>query len=86
MKNDIVWTTEDGKELAMHEITTDHLHNIIRLIEKRAEKGIRIISKLDEWLGNKRITRLRGDAVKERFKYDLFFHEAVRRHILYNDK
>lgn len=86
MADEIVWTTKDGDELTMKEITNSHLCNIVRLLRRKSlahlSDGYGFMSMLQ---GEMAIDAAESQIDLEQGVYleaiDLFEAEAKRRHI-----
>lgn len=69
-----------GKPTPLSQLTTDHLHNIISLINKKAEEGV--FSKVrvgdnDNWWDEQHV--IYGDEVRKKFHYDEYKKELDSR-------
>lgn len=43
-----IWTTKDGRDIPIEEMTDAHLLNTIRFVRRRAEEGVKVVTWWDE--------------------------------------
>lgn len=72
--------TSDGKQIAIQNLTTEHLKNIINWIEKKAEEGVLV--SYDPYLE----ALLKGEDAKRHFNYSVYINELNRRKELIGNK
>ncbi len=75
-----IWQLPNNKWVTMEEIKNDHLLNIIKWIEKKAEEGIRTgggTCPEDFWFDD-----LDEDEVKNQYRYKEFVKEAFKRDLI----
>jgi len=76
------WETQNGDEIEYKELKDDHLLNILRWIERRAENGIEICTAGyegdDDFMTGDCYT-IEGDEVLERYDYKGLKKEANKR-------
>lgn len=75
-------TTKDGQRIPLSELSTDHLINIIKLIEKKADEGFAVLnghcghSAEDTWADQ---DFYYDDTAKQYFGYDSYVNELNKR-------
>jgi len=82
MQNEYKHTTKDGKQISLEMLSDDHLVNIIRWIERRAQEGITVCtggwgSYSDDMWGDCEIYY--DKEALELTRYDLYMQELRRR-------
>lgn len=86
MADEIVWTTKDGEELTMKEISNYHLCSIVRLLRRRSisqlSQGYSVLSMLQgEMAIDAAESQLEREQALYRSTIHMFEQEAKRRHI-----
>lgn len=73
-------TTKDGKKILIKDLKDNHLHNIIKWIEKKSRDGVlieEVIGDLDGFYYDRYF--LYGDDVKEELNYGVYVNELKNR-------
>jgi len=78
------WTTVDGTEIPYSKIKDDHLLNIIKFIERRAETGITVSEASGFDVDDMFITdrEISGEEALEYMDYEGIVHEAESRKLI----
>lgn len=76
-----IWTTKDGRDIPIEEMTDAHLLNTIRFVRRRAKEGIWVVKWWDVETGDSDVDYESGKRALRRMKYKALKAEAKRRGI-----
>lgn len=77
------WTTAAGEKIPISDLKTDHLQNIVSMIERKADEGLVVFrgggwpGEADSYWGDEEI--LFGDNVRRKFPYKQLIIELGKR-------